>query len=238
MTTQVVTPDPVDYEPLHFRPLQVEVKLQISAVPLNVPSHATLLATSNRFGYTVCGTNDGFAFIPSKSVRSQTTNAAKGIVPKVTGATFVKATGLKNVLHIALDAPETHIIVATSTGEVYLWELQSIVQAGAGDVSVEPMAKLSVGGTIKALRANPEAIPDTIAVLKDDGSVVLVKGDGTSVTLPVNGATAISWSPKGKQVACGLSSGEIIQVTPEGDIKNRVPPPSGTDGPVAGKMII
>lgn len=47
----------------------------------------------------------------------------------------------------------------------------------------------------------------------------------------------VSWSVKGKQVALGLESGEIAQLTPEGEEKARIPRPSDLEGQYYGTSL-
>lgn len=47
--------------------------------------------------------------------------------------------------------------------------------------------------------------------------------------LPEAGVTSAAWSTKGKQLVAGLRSGEMVQMTPEGDVKARMGPPPEAD---------
>ncbi|CAD6933287.1 unnamed protein product, partial [Tilletia controversa] len=41
----------------------------------------------------------------------------------------------------------------------------------------------------------------------------------------ISGCTAVCWSAKGKRIAAGLQTGEIKQLSPDGDVKDTIPPP-------------
>jgi hypothetical protein len=90
-----------------------------------------------------------------------------------------------------------------------------------------PIKTFSAGSAILDIRPNPEDKPDTIAVLHSNHTCQYMSlSSGSSIAkLPENDATAICWSPKGKQITVGNRKGYLSQYDHEGTLKTAVEPP-------------
>ncbi|KAJ3147641.1 hypothetical protein HDU89_005259 [Geranomyces variabilis] len=217
----------VDWETLRFKPLQVEAKLRLSE-PLNAPEHCSLLATSSKYGYAVCGTTEGFAFVLLKDVRSALREATKGTIVPFPNARLVSISN-DPVVHLKLSADQLVVVACTASGVLYLYSVE-----GAGDGAPPMLLKqLKLDGPVLDIQPNPEFMPQSAAVLSMEGRVQIVGFSQNITVLHLTDVTTISWSKKGKQLACGLKDGSIVQVTPEGLEKRRItPPPSLNNQPV------
>jgi nucleoporin NUP159 len=84
---------------------------------------------------------------------------------------------------------------------------------------------MAFGMTIKDISPNPGSFPNLCAILSAEGTLKMWNVESGSLAQVFDNVSSISWSKLGKQIACGLSNGDIVQVTPEGAEKNRIPPP-------------
>jgi WD40 repeat protein len=77
------------------------------------------------------------------------------------------------------------------------------------------------------LRPNPEEFPNLAAVLLNDNhcKIVDITNGSTTCEFPVDDATAICWSPKGKQVVCGKLDGSLQHFDIHGASKDSLPIP-------------
>ncbi|KAJ3161018.1 hypothetical protein HDU88_007434 [Geranomyces variabilis] len=195
----------VDWETLRFKPLQVEAKLRLSE-PLNAPEHCALLATSSKYGYA--------------DVRSALREATKGTIVPFPNARLVSISN-DPVVHLKLSADQLVVVACTASGVLYLYSVE-----GAGDGAPPTLLKqLKLDGPVLDIQPNPEFMPQSAAVLSMEGRVQIVGFSQNVTALHLTDVTTISWSKKGKQLACGLKDGSIVQVTPEGVEKRRIPPP-------------
>lgn len=77
-----------------------------------------------------------------------------------------------------------------------------------------------MGCEIKSIQPNPEVYPDIVAILTDDNRCELIQNN--DVIAIMHNTHSICWSPKGKQIACGSSTGSIITYDIEGTQKDEV----------------
>lgn len=92
---------------------------------------------------------------------------------------------------------------------------------------MQPVKTFLAGSPILDLRPNPEEKPDVIAVLLQNHTCQYMSISSGSVLakIPETGATAICWSPKGKQITVGNQKGFMSQYDLEGNLKSAVEPP-------------
>ncbi|KAJ3382172.1 hypothetical protein HDU80_001598, partial [Chytriomyces hyalinus] len=79
----------------------------------------------------------------------------------------------------------------------------------------------------KEISTSTEAYPDTLALKASDNSVWFLnvaKGEFSKVESTTS-VTSLCWSRKGKQLAVGQSNGDVLQISIEGVIKNRITKP-------------
>ncbi|KNC98742.1 uncharacterized protein SPPG_09302 [Spizellomyces punctatus DAOM BR117] len=213
--------EPVAQTWLQFKPLQLDARLKVSD-PLDVGDYPSLLAVSSRYGYAVFGTTKGYTFVRVKDVRASLNSAAKGSVVPIKNAVEVEIPD-DVVTRIILDTTELMVIVYTRAGKILLYAVPGLLEGENRATST-----FDLGSNVLDLRMNPGAFPKAAAALLEDGSVSLLtlEQDGKITRSPlVSDACSICWSQKGKQLACGLKDGSVVQVAPEGTITNTIPPP-------------
>ncbi|OAJ41146.1 hypothetical protein BDEG_24791 [Batrachochytrium dendrobatidis JEL423] len=99
---------------------------------------------------------------------------------------------------------------------------------GSIQASAAPTPKTSTKvdrGDILDILPNPEFMPDIVAVLTADYRLCFIHLTGTVTLVDSPNITAISWSRKGKQIACGTKNGHILRITPNGEVKRDIPNP-------------
>lgn len=127
--------------------------------------------------------------------------------------------GLPTMLAFAHN--DTRMIVGVDNGSIYVYDTAALFSSGSDPVSplrsCDPQA-----GALRQIAPNPGSEPDlidTIAVVRSDGSVQLTNTmletlGGWSPRDSTAGPVAVSWSPKGKHLAIGLRSGDILTFAP------------------------
>ncbi|KAH9974839.1 hypothetical protein BJV74DRAFT_888917 [Russula compacta] len=132
-----------------------------------------------------------------------------------------------NCLVFALN--DTRLVIGLTHGPVIVFEATAI--CSPGDNEVTPLHTFlpttSTPTAVRQMYANPGDIPELVAILREpDGSPdsQLVEVINVSTMQSVAGwssggtlesfPTSISWSPKGKQLAIALQSGDIVTFSP------------------------
>ncbi|TPX33326.1 hypothetical protein SmJEL517_g03693 [Synchytrium microbalum] len=206
---------------LQFVALQEDSRIKISD-SYTVPSHAALLAVSNKYGFCVYATHQGFGFVYTTDIVAAFKNVSKRQVGTLSNK---KDLNVSNgiVQFVRLSADSLTIVIGIDSGSILLYDVPEIVKAT--DVStIQPYRQHKFGDadSIRDVKPNPETFGDVIAVLLQDGTLKSMKLDGTIADLKQIDVTSISWSPRGKQLACGLSSGDLVLITPDGTSKGTV----------------
>jgi WD40 repeat protein len=79
------------------------------------------------------------------------------------------------------------------------------------------------------IQPNPEAHADVVAVATQNNECRLIRFMTNEIMATISNVTTMSWSPKGKQIACGTRDGSIIPYDIEGTQKDEISPlPSQT----------
>eukprot|EP00842_Homolaphlyctis_polyrhiza_P000111 jgi/Hompol1/10/HPOL_001306-RA len=234
-----------DTEFLQLPPVCVETRFAVAASPLDPEpaSQSALLAVSSRRGFVVLpASSNEFAFVRSgpliKAMRESSPRQilkADATVALPTIITLPDTMRAKPLSFIRLSADELSII-AVCESTLAVFDVATIAAVAPGKSSIAPIASVNIeGGDILDMRPNPEFLPSAVAVLSSDNRVRIVHLDGNIVVLPTTDVTAICWSRKGKQIACGTRSGHVVKATPAGEIKKDDKPPPTSD--VAGFII-
>ncbi|KAJ3090807.1 hypothetical protein HK102_002594, partial [Quaeritorhiza haematococci] len=213
---------------LQLRQLQVDGKVRLTGDLGTPPANASLLTISNKYGYVVFGTNTGFGVAFTKDIIKVFTDGPEKKVLEFRSSKNITVQDESDakVLHLKLSADELTIVVGLTNGYILLYDVPSIVHTeNASTVSFTHRVQVGEPGSVIDLLPNPEAYPDVCAVLSTD-AVRIVKLSGEVTPLPLPNVTAICWSPKGKQLVCGLVDGTLKQVTIDGTVKNTMNPPS------------
>ncbi|KAJ3130751.1 hypothetical protein HK100_007553 [Physocladia obscura] len=191
----------------------------------------SLLAVSNKFGYVVFGTDDGFAFMETKTVHSllpKNQNKKEQVTLgdlKATRVAFHDSDSAVN--QIRLSADQKIVVVALTSGHIHLFDAAELAQG----ISTSFKKFMSPNEEDVAILPNPESYPNLCAVNGADLSLHILDMD-TGVFTPIDKfktVYAMCWSRKGKQLAIADESAVIRQISIDGTPKNLIkPPPSIT----------
>ncbi|KIP11058.1 hypothetical protein PHLGIDRAFT_125171 [Phlebiopsis gigantea 11061_1 CR5-6] len=135
---------------------------------------------------------------------------------------------------------DLRLVVSFISGSLAIYDASAAATSGL--TSPQPLHVFSspTGRPARELSSNPGDMPDLVAVLYEPGSPdsVVVElldaqklqtiGGWQSGVSPSTIPTSVCWSPKGKQVAVGLQSGDIITFSPNdtSNVKTMVPRPT------------
>lgn len=120
-------------------------------------------------------------------------------------------------------------------GRVLVWETASLRAEFSTPRIIEPP---KANSHLLALEANPgdrgtlcvAVYGSGLAAESGGAAYILDLSQGSwSAPLPCTGVTSINWSTRGKQLVAGCLTGEIVQMTPEGEVKATLPPPPDMD---------
>ncbi|ULU10944.1 hypothetical protein L3Y34_014868 [Caenorhabditis briggsae] len=217
-----------------------------------VPAGKTIrnrLATSSQLGVTfaLVGTNQLLCF-PTKSLLSYKVTRENMIV-EVTdlSAKSIGLHGVEEINDMGVNSDGTLLAVLQTRNNdvsVDVFDIKSLCSA-VSSVPFKPICSTRVGteqvNQGSCFEWNP-AFPDTFAASSTDRSIMVAKIDVKNpssqklIGIGKLGAitTAISWSPKGKQLTIGDSLGKIVQLKPELDVVRSQAGPKHT--PAYGKV--
>ncbi|GAC97179.1 hypothetical protein PHSY_004764 [Pseudozyma hubeiensis SY62] len=233
---------------LVLRQVAKDVTIRLSE-PLKVAEskqHTNLLSVSNSRGLVFAATNSGFAVIRLAELRSFFKSAARNSTP-ILDQTLrsIDTNSLNSITSLPtfVTSANNHstVLVGFQNGAIAAWSVSGLVDG----TQLEPSFVLqppTPGLSLIDLAPNPSDRPElAVALYRQDGTPGVQSG--TPIMLNLNSgsfgaqldstgsrATAVCWSVKGKQVAVGLESGEIVQITPEGEPKDRIARPESLQG--------
>ncbi|KAI0033097.1 hypothetical protein K488DRAFT_85252 [Vararia minispora EC-137] len=230
---------------LSVKLINKRARVKISPNPLNLdafPSKGQLLAVSNIFRWfaAIAHHDSGpvLVFSPLDDLRAQLATADGKSQNIFAGLrSFPLTIGTPNYITFAYN--DTRLLVALVQGPILVYDATALCSPG-GEVSPLHHFPPTTATAVRQMYANPGDLADLVVILREpDGSpdsqlveVVSVsslqsvggwRGGGTSDTFP----TSVSWSPKGKQLAIALQSGDIITFSPSDttSLKTFVPRP-------------
>ena len=195
------------------------------------PTHLFSVASSKGLGAAV--TTKGVVVFDLHALRKTFTRAERNASPSapvLSTLTLPPDTGDANILTFA--ANESLLLVGTSHGSILIWEVSSLRTSPLTPRIMPPPNGLNTA-RIHMLAPNPgDKNALCVALLNVDPSS---RQHGTAhifdlceaqwvCTLPANHVTSACWSTRGKQLVLGLQSGELLQLTPEGEVKATLPP--------------
>ncbi|KAK7691120.1 hypothetical protein QCA50_006223 [Cerrena zonata] len=214
-----------------LRLLNRRARVRLSPEPLDLdslPGKGELFAVANVLGggcFAAVTRNTGgqhsLIVSPLEDLRtafsSSTTEDSIPFTPKVN----IPLSLTPNIITFA--AQESRLIVGTVQGQILVYDSQQLAS------SPSPLHVFSspIGTAPRQILSNPEGVPDLVAVLWEFNGAAgtpaiqildVVKmqsvGGFTSGGSPETTPTTVSWSPKGKQIAVGLQSGDIVTYSP------------------------
>ena len=210
--------------------VNVRVSEPLASTSLS-PTHLFSVASSKGLGAAV--TTKGVVVFDLHALRKTFTRAERNASPSapvLSTLTLPPDTGDANILTFA--ANESLLLVGTSHGSILIWEVSSLRTSPLTPRIMPPPNGLNTA-RIHMLAPNPgDKNALCVALLNVDPSS---RQHGTAhifdlceaqwvCTLPASHVTSACWSTRGKQLVLGLQSGELLQLTPEGEVKATLPP--------------
>ncbi|KAI7883402.1 uncharacterized protein EV154DRAFT_605990 [Mucor mucedo] len=219
--------DPTDVKFFKFTGLVPDAKVILQEEPFEVtkyPATVSLFAVSNKNGYYASATTKGFTFGTTKSLRQAIYSANNGAA--VTIDKDVICVPLeKPVQQVRFSGDETLLLVSLKGGNLFIYNVNDILTKKE---KVIPIESYDWELNIKDLRPNPEALPNLTALLFDDNhcKIIDINTGNTQCDIPVDNISAICWSPKGKQIVCGTTEGQLLHFDAKGVAKSELPIPA------------
>ncbi|RDB29456.1 hypothetical protein Hypma_014815 [Hypsizygus marmoreus] len=220
-----------------YRLLNKQGRVNLSAGPLN-PTPTTpyrLFAAANTKGwFAAAATRDGASFSlifsPLSSLRTAFKTTPAPLPPK---RTIPLESQKPNILALACN--DTYLLVALEAGQLLVYDTGALFTPGPDTDNITPVHMLAGGGAlIRQVVPNPGAevgLRDLVAVVREDGTVALYNmklelQGGWAASDQASTPVAVSWSPKGKHIAIGLISGDILTypLTNKTSISKHIPP--------------
>ncbi|KAF8838595.1 hypothetical protein BDN67DRAFT_70954 [Paxillus ammoniavirescens] len=219
---------------LALRLLNRRARVRLSPEPLDlslVPGKACLFATANSKGWFAAVTRDSsgapvLILSPLADLRSAFASASadddKPYQPKrripISGTT---------PMFLMFACNDTRVLLGLADGSILVYASDQLISSGDGLVQPTHTFTASPSTVLLSIQPNPGDIPELVAILRDctnsPGSLAvelldvqkLVSSGGWMAGMsPSTTPTSISWSPKGKQLALGLQSGDIVTYSP------------------------
>lgn len=229
------------------RPINENACLRVSETPFSVsrrktPAYSKLLAISNKYGYMVSGTPKGLSVFKTADAEDELVEGkSKGTNTAIMLETRKEIDLSHHSLptHVGISADETHILVMTMVGKLLVFPLSGLVEKGADSL----IRAIDITEEARDMKPNPQALPNTVAVLTLDGEVLMVDftTGAANTIVPIEEdtfVTAICWSRKGKQIVCGDTNARLIQRLPTDGTVKRIIPPQEDDGNIGGECAI
>ncbi|KAE8185036.1 hypothetical protein CF336_g7570 [Tilletia laevis] len=223
---------------LVLRELGLDVKVRLSD-PLEIPatdSARHLLAISNKYGILAAvSSTGGFVVVDLAELRGTFASAKRSTKPRFESPSIIASSdGAVSFLRVADD--ESKLVVGLTSGAIAVWELAELAK---GDQPAPTFTVSPPGPNTRLidLAPNPEGFPNLCAAIYAPAQSTslhqLASGSLSLLDLRtekwaneiISGCTAVCWSAKGKRIAAGLQTGEIKQLSPDGDVKDTIPPP-------------
>ena len=229
---------------LCLRQLSKDVNIRLSE-PLtgdgssstSVPTNMFCVASSQRLA--AASTRSGINIYDLNALRNTFIQAERNASPSPPVlCTLPRQPGTGDVLFVMFGNSDSLLIAATSHGFILIWDTLSLRSSPPAPRTVAPPR--NDASRVHMMAPNPGDKSVLCAIVygmdllsHENGSVHmldLLKAEWVN-TLPAQNVTSVSWSARGKQLVIGVKMGEIIQYTPEGDVKAVLPPPE-SDRPV------
>ncbi|KAI0774968.1 hypothetical protein BD413DRAFT_290325 [Trametes elegans] len=232
-----------DADFLALRLLNKRSRLRLSPQPLDLdslPGKGRLFAVANRAGWFAAATRntDGsYALVLSpladlhSRFASSSADGSLSIQPRAT----VSLPGTPHIVVFTQD--DTRLLIAFTNGPINVYDSQNVFQGGTAPLHTFPS---STGKAVRDILPSPGDM-EQIAILREAGDGLPVEildvhkmasvGGWSSSGSPATTPTSVSWSPKGKQIALGLGTGEVVTFSPADTsvVKSTVPRPQAVE---------
>ena len=201
------------------------------------PTNMFCVASSQRLA--AASTRNGINIYDLNALRNTFIQAERNASPSPPVlCTLPRQPGTGDVLFVMFGNSDSLLVAATSHGFILIWDTLSLRSSPPAPRTVAPPR--NDASRVHMMAPNPGDKSVLCAIVygmdllsHENGSahiLDLLKGEWVN-TLPAQNVTSVSWSARGKQLVIGVKMGEIIQYTPEGDVKAVLPPPE-SDRPV------
>ncbi|KAH8983182.1 hypothetical protein EDB92DRAFT_1891452 [Lactarius akahatsu] len=220
---------------LSIRLVNKRTRVKLSPEPLDlspIPNKGQLFVVAGTLGWFVAiiRSSTGLALVSSpladlrSQLSSQDVNSDNIFQPQ---RTIAFSSVSPNYLVFACN--DTRLVVGLTQGPVIVFDASAICSTGTNEVTPLHtfLPTTPTPTAVRQMYANPGDVPELVALLREpdgrpDSQLVEVinvstlqsiagwSSGGTPETFPAS----ISWSPKGKQLAIALQSGDIITFSP------------------------
>ncbi|KAF8442199.1 hypothetical protein L210DRAFT_3199384 [Boletus edulis BED1] len=241
-----------DADFLALRLLNKRARLRLSPAPLDLtsfPGKASLFATVNSKGWFAAVIRDAsgasaLILSPLTDLRSALATASAEDEQSYRPQRRIPINAAPpHILTFACN--DTRVLLGLVDGSIHVYACDQLLSSGEGSVQPIHVFATSSSAALLSMQPNPGDIPELVAVLRDctnsPGSLAVELLDVQKLTSsggwmagksPSTTPTSISWSPKGKQLALGLQSGDIVTFSPSATAtpKSSIPhPPSANN---------
>ena len=158
------------------------------------------------------------SLFPEFSGKSNLTSFNSNLIAANNNSIFIlnKDFSFKNSLSLDLEitilAASSLLLAAASSSRVFIIDKDFSI-SHSFDIS-DPVVIL------------PNPTSDTFVILTSSNELFHLDSSYSLSKIPIKGVETVTWSQKGKQLACGVD-GSIIQITIDGTVRNTIPhPPS------------
>ncbi|KAL0954701.1 hypothetical protein HGRIS_003650 [Hohenbuehelia grisea] len=221
-TSSEIRVDELQYP--NFRLLNRQTRATLSSSPFDLDTRHSyrLLAISNLRGWftAVINVNGAFSLIcsPLADLREAATSGSTDTLKP--SRKLDLGSVQPRILSLACD--DARLLISFASGELRMYDTSYLFSAGAGSVDPAGFFQVSGGSPVRQIAPNPnptdESLAALVAVLYEDSRVVVyntMNAQSTGGWMPGESArpAAIVWSPKGKQLAIGLQTGDIVTFT-------------------------
>ncbi|KAF8656789.1 hypothetical protein AX16_002341 [Volvariella volvacea WC 439] len=224
--------DGFNYPTLRLLNKQARVHLSSPIVP--TPSvYRRLFSVANSRGWFAAVTSTGIIFSLLSDLRARMKDAKDGVESTYTPQRNLSVAEIGQPCIIAFGCGDSRFFVGFEQGHIAVYDTTPLLSRGTQDVQPLNVFRGQAALPIRQIVPNPgfdNSLSDLCAVLHGGGIVQLFNGSlesqgGWSGEGEAN-PEAVSWSPKGKQIAIGLRSGDIFAYIPtnKSSIFRHVPP--------------
>ncbi|KAI5984873.1 hypothetical protein EDD15DRAFT_1699406 [Pisolithus albus] len=245
-------PGEKDAQFLALRLLNKRTRVRLSPEPIDLaaaPGKVSLFAVANARGWFVAVTRDAsghsaLILSPLSALNSafatDTAEDEKPFAPQ----RRVPLHGPMPIM-VAFPFDESKLLVGLADNSIAVYEADHLCSPGDGQLAPVHTFPASPSVTLLSIHPNPEGLPELVAVLRDcsnnpssltvellDVQKLVSAGGWVAGNSPSTVPTAVSWSPKGKQLALGMQGGDIVTYNPANTAtpKCSIPHPPSADG--------
>ncbi|XP_022085278.1 nuclear pore complex protein Nup214-like [Acanthaster planci] len=199
-----------------------------------------LLAVSSKYGYTFVGCEAGLKILKTKEITECSDKHPESPNTSVEDYDCLKVALSLPPVNLALSPDDLTLAVCSMTDStllVALFDTRTLVykSINASPFAVATLSKESDCQLVNLLW-NPSN-PTLFATCLSDGSMALWDCSEDNIRMLAQlprdvEPTAICWSPKGKQIVVGTSSGKLIQYNHKLEQKKMIPPADFSEEPI------